>query len=65
MTPPFKGMSFERVVCKFVTAQGDPRLGLAHPDLSYDSLHFFRTAGAGVNNPDAIRTMLDGITVSR
>jgi hypothetical protein len=36
MTPPFKAMSFERVVCKFVTAQGDPRLGPAHPDLSYD-----------------------------
>ena len=47
MTPPFKAMSFERVVCKFVTAQDDPRLGPAHPDLSYDPLHFFRTAGAG------------------
>ena len=35
MTPPFKAMSFERVVCKFVTAQGDPLLGPAHPDLSY------------------------------
>jgi hypothetical protein len=27
MTPPFKAMSFERVVWKFVTAQDDPRLG--------------------------------------
>jgi hypothetical protein len=32
----FKAMSFERVVWKFVTAQDDPRLGPAHPDLSYD-----------------------------
>jgi hypothetical protein len=45
----FKAMSFERVVCKFVTAQDDPRLGPAHPDLSYDPLHFFRTACAGVD----------------
>jgi hypothetical protein len=41
-------MSLERGVWKFVTAQDDPRLGPAHPDLSYDPLHFFRTVGAGV-----------------
>jgi hypothetical protein len=44
-----QAMSFERVVRKFVTAQDDPHLRAAHPDLSYDPLHFLRTAGAGVD----------------
>jgi hypothetical protein len=39
-------------------------LGPAHPDLSYEPLYFFRTAGAGVDNPDAIRTKLDGVSIN-